>query len=81
MAGDHIDIGAKIIAVADSFDAMVSNRTYRRGLSFETAMGELVKGMGRQFEPAIVEAFQRMIDTMGREDFERVYWAHSNDTE
>ena len=81
LAGDHIDIGAKIIAVADSFDAMVSNRTYRRGLSFETAMGELVKGMGRQFEPAIVEAFQRMIETMGREDFERVYCAHSNDTE
>lgn len=81
LTGDKIDIGAKIIAVADSFDAMVSNRTYRRGLSFDTAMGELIKGIGRQFESEIVDAFRRLIEIMGREEFERIYCAHTCDAE
>ena len=43
ISGEEICLGARIIAVADSFDAMISNRTYRRGLGFEKTMEELQK--------------------------------------
>lgn len=48
---------ARIIAVADSFDAMTSNRSYRKALSIKAAVDELVKGKNTQFDPAAVEAF------------------------
>jgi HD-GYP domain-containing protein (c-di-GMP phosphodiesterase class II) len=57
LKGDEIDITARIIAVADSFDAMTTNRPYRQGLSLETAFEELKKYSGSQFDPEIVEAF------------------------
>ncbi|HIJ80298.1 MAG TPA: HD domain-containing protein [Desulfuromonadales bacterium] len=57
LAGDQIDITARIIAVADSFDAMTTNRPYRKGLSLDDAFGELRKYSGTQFDPAVVDAF------------------------
>ena len=57
LSGENIDITARIIAVADSFDAMTSNRPYRNGLSIEVAFEELRKYSGSQFDPEIVEAF------------------------
>ncbi len=57
LAGDKIDITARIIAVADSFDAMTSNRPYREGLSLDAAFEELRKYSGSQFDPEIVDAF------------------------
>jgi len=57
LKGEEIDITARIIAVADSFDAMTTNRPYRQGLSLETAFEELHKYAGTQFDPQIVEAF------------------------
>lgn len=57
LAGEEIDITARIIAVADSFDAMTSNRPYRKGLSLDVAFGELRKYSGSQFDPEIVDAF------------------------
>lgn len=57
LKGDEIDITARIIAVADSFDAMTSNRPYRSGLSLDEAFEELRKYSGSQFDPAIVDAF------------------------
>lgn len=72
-AGNDICLGARIIAVADSFDAMMSNRTYRRGLGFDKTMDELVKGKGTQFDPAIVDAFLKHVEKSGRAKFERMY--------
>ena len=72
-AGNDICLGARIIAVADSFDAMMSNRTYRRGLGFDKTMDELVKGKGTQFDPAIVDAFLKLVEKSGRVKFERMY--------
>ena len=72
-AGNDIWLGARIIAVADSFDAMMSNRTYRRGLGFDKTMDELVKGKGTQFDPAIVDAFLKHVEKSGRAKFERMY--------
>ncbi|WP_442891727.1 HD-GYP domain-containing protein [Dissulfurispira sp.] len=57
LKGDEIDIAARIIAVADSFDAMTSNRPYRQGLSLDTAFEELRKHAGAQFDPQVVSAF------------------------
>ncbi len=54
---EEIPLTGRIIAVADSFDAMTSTRPYRTALSHETALQELVTCSGRQFDPAVVEAF------------------------
>jgi putative nucleotidyltransferase with HDIG domain len=78
LAGESICLGARIIAVADSFDAMISNRTYRSGLGFEKTVQELQKGKNAQFDPMIVDAFTRMINQMGREGFRQQYCAHAN---
>ena len=73
LAGENICLGARVIAVADSFDAMMSNRTYRRGLGFERTLDELVKGKGTQFDPAIVDTFLKLIERNGCAKYERLY--------
>ena len=60
LRGDEIDLNARIFAVADAFDAMISDRVYRRGRSYEEASAELDAFAGRQFDPAVVEAFHRI---------------------
>jgi putative nucleotidyltransferase with HDIG domain len=66
LRGGDIDLGARIFAVIDAFDAMTSDRVYRRGCSYEAALEELERCSGSQFDPAIVEAFKRV----PREDWE-----------
>lgn len=51
---------ARILAVADAFDAMTSERSYRDKLSPEQALGELEKCSGTQFDPDVVVAFKRI---------------------
>jgi putative nucleotidyltransferase with HDIG domain len=58
--GDEIDLCARIFAVADAFDAMTSDRVYRRGKSYEAASQELDEWAGRQFDAKVVEAFHRV---------------------
>jgi two-component system cell cycle response regulator len=57
MAGNDIPLGARIIAVCDAYDAMVSDRPYRRGRSAAAAIDELRRCAGTQFDPAVVDAF------------------------
>jgi diguanylate cyclase (GGDEF)-like protein len=57
LRGEEIPIGARIIFVADAFDAMTSERVYRKPLSEREALEELERCAGSQFDPAIVEAF------------------------
>lgn len=59
--GDEIPFGARIICVADAFDAMVSDRPYRKGMSVDIAIQELLKNKGTQFDPLIVEVFVAML--------------------
>ena len=59
LKGDAIPELARIIAVADTYDAMTTDRPYRQGLSRETALAELRRCSGSQFDAAIVEAFIR----------------------
>jgi HD-GYP domain-containing protein (c-di-GMP phosphodiesterase class II) len=55
--GEEIPLLARIVAVADTFDAMTSDRPYRKGLPLETAVEEIRKNIGVQFDPRCAEAF------------------------
>jgi putative nucleotidyltransferase with HDIG domain len=57
LRGGQIPLGARIFAIADTLDAMTSDRPYRRGVSFEEARAEIARCSGTQFDPACVEAF------------------------
>lgn len=57
IAGEAISLNARIIAVADAYDAMSSDRPYRKALSKNVALAELVKCSGQQFDPTIVDVF------------------------
>lgn len=58
LKGTAISQLARIVAVADAFDAMTSDRPYRKGFSFEFAARTIVSEAGRQFDPAVAEAFK-----------------------
>jgi putative nucleotidyltransferase with HDIG domain len=60
LRGQQIDIKARIFAVADAFDAVISNRVYRPGTTYQVALEELRTGAGRQFDPEVVAAFERI---------------------
>ena len=61
LQGDQIPIGARIIAVVDAFDAMTSDRSYRKGMPKAVATEELRRHSGKQFDPRVVEAFIRVL--------------------
>ena len=58
LGGDDIPIGARVFAVADTLDAMTSDRPYRRALPWLSAGAEILRERGGQFDPAVVRAFQ-----------------------
>ncbi len=60
LRGEEIDLGARIFAVADAFDALTSDRLYRAGRSHEIAVAELLQGSGTQFDPRVINAFLRV---------------------
>ena len=57
LRGEEIPIGARLFAIADTFDALTSDRPYRQGCSYETARDIIIEESGRQFDPRAVEAF------------------------
>jgi HD-GYP domain-containing protein (c-di-GMP phosphodiesterase class II) len=61
LAGDEIPLGARIVAVCDAYDAMTSDRSYRRAMSRDAALAEIRRAGGTQFDPAVVEAFAAVI--------------------
>ena len=61
LRGEEIPLGARIIAVADSYDAMTTDRPYRRALSRDVVMAELKRGAGVQWDPDVVAAFLRIL--------------------
>ncbi|MCX7623844.1 MAG: HD-GYP domain-containing protein [Thermomicrobium sp.] len=61
LAGEAIPFGSRVIAVADTYDAMTTDRPYRRALTHEEALAELRRGAGTQFDPAVVAAFERAL--------------------
>jgi putative two-component system response regulator len=59
-----IPLASRIIAVADAFDAMTTNRPYRAALSREDAFSELRRCSGSQFDPQCVDALERSVDVI-----------------
>lgn len=57
---NDVPLGARIVAVADSYDAIITDRPYRRGRPPWQALEEIRKGSGTQFDPVVVEAFERV---------------------
>src|SRR6266705_712275 len=57
LKGGEIPIGSRIVSVIDAYDAMISNRCYRKGLTHEEAVRRLTAGGGAQFDPVVVQAF------------------------
>jgi diguanylate cyclase (GGDEF)-like protein/putative nucleotidyltransferase with HDIG domain len=64
MTGNQISIEARIIAVADAIEAMISDRPYRRALKFEKVKEELLTHSGTQFDPLVVDAAIKVLDKM-----------------
>ncbi len=60
LRGEDVPLGARIVHVADAYDAMTSDRPYRSGFSHEHAIAELLKFSGSQFDPAVVAVFLQL---------------------
>jgi putative nucleotidyltransferase with HDIG domain len=65
--GTNIPLGARILSVADSFDAMVCDRPYRAGRTASEALKEVERCSGTQFDPDVVEAFKQVMYRQGEE--------------
>jgi putative nucleotidyltransferase with HDIG domain len=64
LKGEQIPLGARIFAVADALDAMVSDRPYRKALSIQYARDEINRCSGTQFDPRVVDVFLSLPDTL-----------------
>jgi energy-coupling factor transport system substrate-specific component len=72
LKGEEIPLVARIISVADTFDAMTSNRVYRNQMDTDYVMNEMKRGRGTQFDPDALDAFLRLVDR-GVIDLEKLY--------
>lgn len=80
LKGEEIPLGARILAVADSFEAMMSDRPYRKALPVAEAVKELEINAGTQFDPLVIEAFMRAISDGEFEKDEEAAEEPSGDT-
>lgn len=62
LGGDAIPLVGRVVAIADAYDAMTSDRAYRRALPHEVAIGEIERCAGTQFDPELAEAFVRLVN-------------------
>ena len=70
LKGELIPEGARILAVADTFDAMISDRSYRKALGMISAVREIKEGAGTQFDPWIAETFIRILPCLDLDEEE-----------
>jgi putative nucleotidyltransferase with HDIG domain len=66
LAGDEIPLEARILSVADAYEAMTCDRVYRRALPVDVARDELRKGSGKQFDPRVVDVFLEWLEEQDR---------------
>jgi HD-GYP domain-containing protein (c-di-GMP phosphodiesterase class II) len=71
LAGKDIPLHARVVSIADAYDAMRSDRIYRKGLAPDRIRAELVKGSGTQFDPSHLEVFLRLVDDGTMDDATR----------
>ena len=72
LKGEEIPLNARIIGIADTFDAMTANRIYRKQLDMDYVLNELEKGRGTQFDPELVDIMLRLIAD-GKIDIQSLY--------
>lgn len=64
LKGDQIPLAARVLSVADAFDAMTTDRPYRKALPLEVAKREIIDNKGTQFDPSVVDAFLKALDEL-----------------
>jgi diguanylate cyclase (GGDEF)-like protein len=69
LSAEEIPLAARIVAVCDAYDAMVSDRCYREALSHAAAREELIQEAGRQFDPGVVSVVLEVLDELGEKTF------------
>ena len=62
LAGEHIPVGARLMALADVYDALISPRVYKRAMTHDEATRVIVNGRGTHFDPDVVDAFLTLAD-------------------
>ncbi len=77
LKGEEIPLYGRIIGVADAFDAMTANRVYRKQMDFDYVLNEMRSGRGTQFDPRVVDAMLKLIDS-GVIDINRIYGEQPN---
>ena len=65
LSGEEIPLGARILCIADAFEAMTSNRPYRKAMSISEAVSELINNAGEQFDPNLVQIFLEILKEEG----------------
>ncbi|MBR5336883.1 MAG: HD-GYP domain-containing protein [Lachnospiraceae bacterium] len=78
LAGEDIPLFARIITVADAYDAMTSNRSYRLYMSQDTVIAELKKGKGKQFDPDITDVMLEIIKEDSDYEFREGQFTHQD---
>jgi HD-GYP domain-containing protein (c-di-GMP phosphodiesterase class II) len=66
VAGDQIPLAARILAVVDAYESMITERPYRKAMRREEAIEELMSCSGTQFDPQVVEHF---VEIIGKDEF------------
>ncbi len=74
LKGEQIHLGARILIVADVFDAMLANRPYRNGLALEEVITHIRQGAGSHFDPHVVEAFVGKV--VSQKELEKIFGLH-----
>lgn len=69
LKGEEVDLDSRIVGVADTLDTILSDRPYRRGCTLEEAMAEIRRCTGTQFDPAVVAALERLVQSKGAQFF------------
>jgi len=66
LAGEEIPIGARVITACDAFNAMTTDRPYRKAMPAEEAISELHNESGKQFDPQVIDALVEIVETWDR---------------
>ena len=66
LAGEEIPLGARMVGIADAWDAMITDQTYRKALAKNNAVAELRQRAGSQFDPKLVDVFLKIVDQLER---------------
>ena len=80
LSGENIPLFARIIGVADAFDAMTANRIYRQQMDFSYVLGEMERGRGTQFDPQFVDILLKLIND-GAIDLNQLYHVSKQDSD